>query len=196
MIRTETPLSISVKLECPYDDSPDLSHLGEIVKGAPDSYARQCGHVIPLDCRGREYSIANSDRADVRAHFKPGNEFDAAGLVKDCGFTPGEADRTERKRVREDCERFMSHGERWSMVGCVLTVTLDRNGWKKRLNMSVWGVESDSGDSYFAELFGDLASEVDRDIEAVLSDGDIDETEADAIRAAIAEAIERKAWEC
>jgi hypothetical protein len=60
------------------------------------------------------------------------------------------------EEAQQNYKRAASYGESWSCLG--LTVSVSKNGIELASN-SIWGIETDSDESYFLEVFNDLAPE-------------------------------------
>jgi hypothetical protein len=85
------------------------------------------------------------------------------------GCTPDEI----AKYVEQDSARLQAYydGE-WQMIGirCIARIEVTRNGCTTRYELEsagLWGIESDSGQSYFDEVFEDQKSELVADLVAM-----------------------------
>jgi predicted RND superfamily exporter protein len=66
----------------------------------------------------------------------------------------------ERSKYRsQDAERLANYGTDWSMVGIRAVAIIEVNGIQQSIESpGLWGIEDDSGDDYFDEVYGEELS--------------------------------------
>ena len=188
---------ISVALRRMYDDSPDLSTLGEYSATAKTDYAIDRAHKLDCIANDQEQKRKLERIADFLEAYQSEDEhlsspngcsegceaceeehsyFEAAEQVRElaecdgCAYHErntyrffngpvdnylGESSKDIRKYVRQDFERAeaLNRGD-WSYIGVKAEALIETGSHvTQRISSGgLWGVESDSDASYFAEI--------------------------------------------
>ena len=103
------------------------------------------------------------------------SSIDEYGKIHSCRYTQEELDkhpRRTRRYIKEDMKRLNSYGEDWYMIGIVaeaqISYPLNNNGDRRLEWLSsggIWGVESDSDESYLKEMEEEQLSELKEHLE-------------------------------
>ena len=143
---------VTVRLEVQYDESPDLSYLGEGSSyRAPQTASQKLvhrGEWIVLDHKG----VWRDEKGRIAAAPE-----DNGRRARECEYTWHDYGHERGKHALVDSarlERFWDGS--LSCYGVCATVLYDG---VKIAHASVWGIESDSGDSYFDECKREEAHE-------------------------------------
>lgn len=101
--------------------------------------------VIRPRCRGdwKYFLPANTERS----HYES---------LRDMHYGRTRARELARQYVRQDFERARSYGRDWNMYG--VTVTISRAGVELGCD-SLWGIDAEPGDSYWADVAAELVGE-------------------------------------
>jgi len=127
------------------DDDADLSWIGKLTDD-PD------GAIKRHNAGSNEYQYFKPTNS-YREHYK--------GLRK-LKYGRAEADRLARSYVQQDMRRMERYGESWTMTG--VRVRCYAKGIELA-SASLWGIESDSEESYFTEVALENAHEAKREAE-------------------------------
>ena len=136
-------LELDVNVRTEHDYSPDLSWLGE------------------YHSNRRPGCIDREARGDAGRHeyqfWSPGMSLEdhRAGLRR-MGYSKHSAYTLARGYVLRDYKRIESYGTDWWMEGVIVSVSLDEHALGEA---SLWGIESDAGDEYRAEIVAELTAE-------------------------------------
>lgn len=120
------------------EEYSDLSYLGEFTdRWVPEaiSHLRRTG-----DRRSYEFWVPAYTPEERRSDMQSG------------GWSKGLAEYHAQKDTFRDYYRHADYGNGWAMVGVVVTLSIDG---REVDTLSLWGIESDSGD-YFDEVEADL----------------------------------------
>ncbi len=146
----------TVRVRVHDDDVPDLSWLGEYKSKAPARgpyYDRALGRVVDAseDCMREDEQLV-------------GERWDRQNRHTYRYIWPGTGDVAY---LEQDAKRLEQYGDDWSLVGIVATAY--RAGVELG-QASIWGVETDSADRYFAELTAELVDEAVAEAKAKLAE--------------------------
>lgn len=142
------PDFIRFEIEEKEDNDPDLSYLGEFTDkwepGALNHFAKQYGH---NGRDNREYKW-----------FVPCNTYAShrKGLIE-MKYGKVLADSLAREYVAQDYKRSKDYGTYWYMVGIVVTAYVNDI---EIGTASLWGIETDSDESYKTETIEELKHEI------------------------------------
>ncbi len=152
----EGPLTITVAWH--YDDSPDVSHLGEGTS-KPDwneSVYDRWTMWLWVHAAHRWYDESGDSLTDEEYVEKLGEN--ASGDRRSYryihAFQNNNADEDDRKACFADAKRLEGYySDQWYMTGCEVTITVDG---EELASASLWSIESDSGKEYLEEVERDM----------------------------------------
>jgi hypothetical protein len=141
-------IAANVAIRWVYDEDPDLSHLGRF----SDTWEEGAIEHSKKDSREYRWFIP---AINAESHRKS---------LRERGYSKHEAWVRGRKHVREDYERYKSHGDRWFMMGCIVRATLHGITAFE----SLYGIESDSKPEYLRDVEEELMEQALSSLEAKL----------------------------
>lgn len=180
-------LNVTVKRVDDYD-ADNSSYLGEFSMNAGEyaiahvgEYAGQFVDELPCECTHQEGEHNKGGYNDGECTVKgcECNDFDRVEVRGDsrwCSyFNPNadnykdEPDADIRKYCQRDYARMRGLGDEWGYVGVVAEAQVKLNGDLVQTITSggLWGIESDSGDSYFREVEGEQLDELRTQLQAI-----------------------------
>lgn len=169
----EKPRIEEIRIKTKFDDSPDTSYLGEYTDDYPGEDALKRGSAFDRNAGQREYR-----------YFVPMNSVEdhRQGLSR-IGYSRSQAEDMAREYCRQDYKRMeaLNAGE-WHYIGVMVEarVSYSIGNGTRRLEWfesgGLWGIESDSGEEYLAEV----AQEQIQDLREHLNAFNVDTSEFEA----------------
>lgn len=163
---------LSVRIEQKFDDSPDLSYLGQYIwKAEPLAYIIEGEHAGKFVCELPEDAELPRNYGRGSAPFiLPGNHVphnpknwahvpppQAAEVIAEFGSLKN----ADLEFARRDCRRLTRFADDWHSVGVIAKAEINVAGVVQTIHSrGLWGVESDMGAEYFHTLGGEQLADL------------------------------------